>query len=149
MHKFLFYNKFIIVEEWKTNLMSLATFYFTSYVLNMFRTLIYPSSGACDCVVELPHRSSCSKFDVCWNFGAAGFRWCSFCRLKITIFLYMFWALCAHHEEVKILLHSIWYHHTCMRPPRAQVERGHRRCCRLVTSRQHRRCIIPQAVNTV
>jgi len=29
-------------------------FYFTSYVLNMFRTLIYPSSGACDCVVELP-----------------------------------------------------------------------------------------------
>ena len=25
-------------------------FYFTSYVLNMFRTLIYPSSGACDCV---------------------------------------------------------------------------------------------------
>ena len=31
----------------------------------MFRTLIYPSSGACDCVVELPHRSSCSvKMDV-------------------------------------------------------------------------------------
>ena len=39
--------------------MSLAIF-FTSYVLNMFRTLIYPSSGACDCVVELPHRSFCS-----------------------------------------------------------------------------------------
>jgi len=32
-------------------------FYFTSYVLNMFRTLIYPSSGTCDCAVELPHRS--------------------------------------------------------------------------------------------
>jgi len=30
-------------------------FYFTSYVLNMFRTLIYPSSGACDFAVELPH----------------------------------------------------------------------------------------------
>ena len=30
--------------------------YFTSYVLNMFRTLICPSSGACDCVVELQHR---------------------------------------------------------------------------------------------
>ena len=26
-------------------------------MLNMFRTLIYPSSGACDCAVELPHRS--------------------------------------------------------------------------------------------
>ena len=39
-------------------------FYFTSYVLNMFRTLIYPSSGICDCVVEIPHLSSCSKFVV-------------------------------------------------------------------------------------
>ena len=38
-------------------------FYFTSYVFNMFWTLIYPSSGACDCVVELPHRSSCVKTD--------------------------------------------------------------------------------------
>ena len=28
-------------------------FYFTSYVLNMFWTLIYPSSGACDCVAVL------------------------------------------------------------------------------------------------
>jgi len=34
-------------------------FYFT-YVLNMFRTFIYPSSRACDCAVELPHRSFCS-----------------------------------------------------------------------------------------
>ena len=24
----------------------------------------------------------------------------------------MFRALCAHHQEVKIVLHSIWYHHT-------------------------------------
>ena len=42
-------------------------FYFTSYVLNMFRTLIWPSSGACDYSVELPHWSYCSWFDVCWN----------------------------------------------------------------------------------
>ena len=32
-------------------------FYFTSYALNMFRTLIYPSSGACDYSVQLPHWS--------------------------------------------------------------------------------------------
>jgi len=38
-------------------------FYFTSYALNMFRTLIYPSSGACDYSVELPHWSYCSWFD--------------------------------------------------------------------------------------
>ena len=43
-------------------------FYFTSYVLNMFQALIYPSSGACDCSVELPHWSFCSWFDVCWEF---------------------------------------------------------------------------------
>ena len=55
------------VEELKTNLMSLAI-YFTYYALNMFRTLIYPSSGACDCVDELPHLSSCSQFVVCWSF---------------------------------------------------------------------------------
>ena len=36
----------------------------------MFRTLIYPSSGACDYVDELPHRSYCSQFVVCWSF------WC-------------------------------------------------------------------------
>jgi len=26
--------------------------------------------------------------------------------------LYMFRALCAHHQEVKIVLYSIWYYHT-------------------------------------
>ena len=57
-------------------------YYFTSYVLNMLPALIYPSSGACDCGVELPHRSSCSQSVVCWRFGAAGFEWCSFCSLK-------------------------------------------------------------------
>ena len=40
-------------------------------MLNMFRTLIYPSSGACDCVAKLPHRSSCSRFVVCWSFQAS------------------------------------------------------------------------------
>jgi len=39
----------VIVEEKETNLMSLANkFYFTSSMLNMFRTLIHQSSGACD-----------------------------------------------------------------------------------------------------
>ena len=56
-------------------------FYFTSYVLNMFRTLICPSSGACDYSVELPHWSYCSCFDVCWNFGVVGLEWYPCCRL--------------------------------------------------------------------
>jgi len=37
----------------------------------MFRTIIYPSSGAFGCAVELPHWSYCSWFAVCWRFGAA------------------------------------------------------------------------------
>jgi len=54
-------------------------FYFTSYVLNMFRTLIYPSSGACD---NSAHWSYCSWFDVCWSFGVVGLEWYPCCRLK-------------------------------------------------------------------
>jgi len=59
-------------------------FYFTSYVLNMFRTLIYPSSGACDCAVELPHWSYCSWFDVCWSFGVVWLECASACNTDAT-----------------------------------------------------------------
>jgi len=40
---------------------------------------------------------------------------------KFIIRLYMFRALCAHHQVVKIVLYSIWYHHTCRWPPLAQL----------------------------
>ena len=33
-------------------------------------------------------------------------------------------STCAHHQEVKIALHSLWYHHTYRWPSGAQVERG-------------------------
>ena len=33
-------------------------------------------------------------------------------------------STCAHHQEVKIALHSLWYHHTYRWPSRAQVERA-------------------------
>jgi len=56
-------------------------FYFISYVLNMFRTLIYPSLGVCDYSVELPHWSYCSWFDVCLSFGEFGLEWYPCCRL--------------------------------------------------------------------
>ena len=42
----------------------------------MFPTLIYPSSGARHFAVELPHRSFCSRYVLCWRFGAAVFEWC-------------------------------------------------------------------------
>ena len=47
-------------------------FYFTSSMLNMFRTLIHLSSGAClrlsYCITTLV---VCSCVDVCWSFGVA------------------------------------------------------------------------------
>jgi len=40
---------------------------------------------------------------------------------KFNSRLYMFRAPCAHHQEVKIVLYSLWYHHTYRWPSRAQV----------------------------
>jgi hypothetical protein len=59
-------------------------FYFTSYVLNIFWTLRYPTSGACDYSIELPLWSSCSWFDLCWRFRVVGLEWYSCCRLKLA-----------------------------------------------------------------
>ena len=39
-------------------------FYFTSSMLNMFRTLIQPSSGACDFSMDSPHWS-CVLVSMC------------------------------------------------------------------------------------
>jgi len=33
-------------------------------------------------------------------------------------------SIFAHHQEVKIALHSLWYHHAYRWPSRAQVERA-------------------------
>jgi len=45
----------------------------------MFRTLIYPSSGACDCAAELPHRSFCSaKMEDLALVKIYGVWWCVF-----------------------------------------------------------------------
>jgi len=50
--------------------MPLAVYYFTSYRLGMFRTLLCPSLGACDYGVELPHCPFRSSFAVCWRLDA-------------------------------------------------------------------------------
>ena len=57
-------------------------FYFTSYMLNMFRTLIHPSPGACDCIYCITTLVMCSCFDVCWSFGVAGLGWYPCGRLQ-------------------------------------------------------------------
>jgi len=58
---------------------------------------------------------------------------------------YMFRALFAHHQEVKIVLYSIWYRHTCRWPSDAQVERG-LVVINLCTGRPRTGVTIPDAV---
>ena len=59
---------------------------------------------------------------------------------KFIICLYMFRAPCAHHQEVKIVLYSIWYHHTCMWLSHAQSSLS------LCTGRPAIGVMIPEAV---
>jgi len=47
--------------------MSLAIL-FNSLCAQHVSDINYPSLGACGCVDELPHRSSCSQFVVCGSF---------------------------------------------------------------------------------
>ena len=58
----------------------------------------------------------------------------------------MFRALCAHHQEVKIVLYSIWYHQTCRWPSGAQVEIGLQSALNLRTGRPPTGVMIPDAV---
>jgi len=57
-------------------------FYFTSSMLNMFQTLIHPSSRACDFSIVITTLVVCSCFDVCWSFGVASLGWYLCGRLK-------------------------------------------------------------------
>ena len=59
---------------------------------------------------------------------------------KFTICLYMFRVLCAHHQEVKTVLYSIWYHDTCRWPSGVQVERGLRSLLYASTCFEH--CVL-------
>ena len=80
----------------------------------MFGTLIYPSSGSCDCFDELPHRSSCSvKTDVLALVKIHGVYWrvcCDvFCGIvvvgKCILIDFDRYLLCF----VTILFVCVWY----------------------------------------
>jgi len=45
-------------------------------------------------------------------------------------------STCAYHQEVKIVLYSIWYRHTCRWPSRAQVESGLQSSCTILVINQ-------------
>jgi len=57
-------------------------FYFTSFMLNTFRTLIHSSSGAYDFSIDITTLVVCSGFNVCWSFCVAVLGWYPCSRLK-------------------------------------------------------------------
>jgi len=70
---------------------------------------------------------SLAHVGLCWTDGnETGFSFSPvLCLSTVNIIcLYMFRTPCAHHQQVKIVLYDIWYHHTCRWPSGAQVERG-------------------------
>ena len=58
----------------------LLLFHFTSYVLNMFRTLIHPSSGVCDFSVVSPHWL-CVLVSMCVGVSVLKHKSCYFISL--------------------------------------------------------------------
>ena len=64
-------------------------FYFTSSVLNMFRTIIHTSSGACDFSIASPHLL-CVNFSMCvgvsvWLVGVVSVWQASACHTDTTV----------------------------------------------------------------
>jgi len=82
----------VTVEEKETNLLSLVIkFYFTSSMLNMFRTLIHPSSGACDFSIVSPHWL-CVLVSMCVGVSVvAGLGWYQCSRLKHNWSVHAMW----------------------------------------------------------
>ena len=54
-------------------------FYFTSSMFNMFRTLIHPSSGACDFSIVSPHWS-CVLVSMCVRVSV----WLGWCGVRVA-----------------------------------------------------------------
>jgi len=61
-------------------------FYFTSSMLNMFRTLIHPSSGACDFSIISPHRS-CVLVSMCVGVSV----WLGWGGIRVAGFSLVLW----------------------------------------------------------
>jgi len=70
--------------------MSLALL-FLYIMLNMFRMLIHPSSGACDLFVDL-YRGLVRTliwFDVCWSYVVVWLWWCGI-RMQVEALLLIY-----------------------------------------------------------
>ena len=115
----------------------------------------------------------CSWFDVCWSFGVVGLEWYPCCRLKhnwsvsdinisiirglrlfcwvttlVIFFLVRKRNSNTHQTKNNTGDAACWCHQQAASPVHYTTSCKHILVL-LVTNRQHRRCIISQAVNTV
>ena len=86
--------------------------------LYMFLALFCSSSGGQNCIIQHLISSHC-----------VGGRPVHRLREDSSHASTCFEHCCAPHQEVKIVLCSIWYRHTCRWPSGAQVERGSLSTC--------------------
>ena len=112
----------------------------------MFRALLCSSSEGRNCIIQhlvSSHRkkqsSTCFEHYVLiirrsnLYYTASGI-------ITLKKVLYMFRALCAHHQEVKFVLYSIWYHHTETSPLHASST--------MYSSSGRQNCIIQHLVSS-
>ena len=75
------------------------------------------SSGGQNCIVQRLVSSHWNKSSTCFEHNVLIISWSklyytAFGIVTVKQVLYMFRALCAHHQEVRIVLYSVWYRHT-------------------------------------
>ena len=70
-------------------------FYFTSSMLSMFRTLIHPSSGACDFSIESPH----------WS--------CVLVSMCVGVSVWLGWGVIRVQKSRKLLMMDVLMSETC------------------------------------
>jgi len=80
-------------------------FYFTSSVLNMFRTLIHPSSGTFDFSIVSPHWlcvlvSMCVGVSVWLGWGGIRVAGFSLPHGHIYVYIYIYMCVCIHGKII-------------------------------------------------
>ena len=85
-------------------------------MLNMFRMLIHPSSGACDLFVELFHGFVLLWFDVCWCHVVVWLWWCGI-RMQAEELVFHGWY-CSGSMCTEVPQPAYGYHTTTAKPQR-------------------------------
>jgi len=130
------------VEEQETNLMSLVIkFYFTSSTLNMFRTLIHPSSGACDFSIVSTHWS-CVLVSLCVGVSM----WLRWSGIRVAGWSFSFSLLHGYHSNAATskLQHTLKQEHKKLQlqpATRIPLQRSHIETPTHIETRTRDQCV--------